>query len=62
MYTEAIFCKVSHKQKAIYYCNRAQTHLKMENYGLVVFDGSEAIKLDSANVKGFFRRGHGYAM
>ena len=62
MYTEAIFCKVSPKQKAVYYCNRAQTHLKMENYGLCVFDGCEAIKLDAVNVKGYFRRGHGYAM
>lgn len=34
----------------------------MENYGLCVFDGCEAIKLNPTNVKGYFRRGHGYAM
>lgn len=62
MYTEAIFCKVPPTKKAIYYCNRAFAHLRMESYAICVFDACEAIKLDPSNVKGFFRRGTGYAM
>jgi serine/threonine-protein phosphatase 5 len=62
MYTEAIFCKVPPAKKAIYYCNRAFAHYRMESYAICVFDGCEAIKLDPTNVKGYFRRGQGYAM
>jgi len=45
MYTESIFCKVSPKQKAIYYCNRALANLKMENFSFSLFDSCESIKL-----------------
>jgi len=62
MYTEAIFCQVPPEKKAIYYCNRAFAHYKMESFAIAVFDGCEAIKLDPTNVKGYFRRGQGYAM
>lgn len=31
-YTDAILRKVPHKKKAIYYCNRALVHIKLENY------------------------------
>jgi serine/threonine-protein phosphatase 5 len=62
MYTEAIFCKVPPAKKAIYYCNRAFAHYRMESYAICVFDGCEAIKLDPSNIKGYFRRGQGYAM
>lgn len=37
MYSEAIFCKVSKKQKAIYYCNRALVNLKLENNAIALF-------------------------
>lgn len=57
MYTEAVFCKVSNKQKAIYYCNRALANLKMENSAFALFDASESIKLDPKNAKAFYRRG-----
>lgn len=36
-YSEAIFCKVSKKQKAIYYCNRALVNIKLENYAIALF-------------------------
>ena len=37
MYSEAIFCKVAKKQKAIYYCNRALVNIKLENYAIALF-------------------------
>lgn len=37
MYSEAIFCRVSKKQKAVYYSNRAFTNIKLENYAIALF-------------------------
>ena len=37
MYSEAIFCKVPRKKKAIYYCNRSLVNLKLENYAIALF-------------------------
>ena len=37
MYSEAIYCKVSKKKKAVYYCNRALVNLKLENYAIAMF-------------------------
>jgi hypothetical protein len=37
MYSEAIFCKVPPKKKAIYYCNRALVNLRAENFGIALF-------------------------
>jgi hypothetical protein len=37
MYSEAIFCKVPKKKKAVYYCNRALVNLKLENYAIALF-------------------------
>lgn len=37
MYSEAIFCKVPKKTKAIYYCNRALVNIKLENYAIALF-------------------------
>ena len=37
MYSEAIFCKVPKKQKAVYYSNRAFTNIKLENYAIALF-------------------------
>ena len=37
LYSEAIFCKVPKKQKAIYYANRAFVNIKLENYAIALF-------------------------
>ena len=36
MYSEAIFCKVPRKQKAVYYSNRAFVNIKLENYAIAL--------------------------
>lgn len=59
-YTEAIFCKISNEKKAVLYCNRSFSSLKMEENQLALFDACEAAKLDPANVKGFYRKGQAY--
>jgi len=56
-YTEAIFCKITPEKKAVLYCNRSFSSLKMEENQLALFDACEAIKLDPTNVKGFYRKG-----
>jgi hypothetical protein len=37
MYSEAIFCEVSNRHKAMYYCNRALANIRLENYALALF-------------------------
>lgn len=37
MYSEAIYCNVPNKQKAIYYSNRAYANIKCENYAIALF-------------------------
>jgi hypothetical protein len=37
MYSEAIFCKVPKKNKAVYYSNRAFTNIKLENYAIALY-------------------------
>jgi hypothetical protein len=44
MYSEAIFCKVPPKKKAIYYCNRALVNIKLENYAVALFGKHTQIK------------------
>lgn len=61
MYSEAIFCKIAPEKKSVLYCNRSLANLKLENNAIALLDGCEAIKLDSANVKGYYRRGQAYA-
>ena len=70
-YTEAIFCKIPPAQKAVLYCNRSLSNLKMENSSIALFgklklfqklicsllDACECIKLDETNAKGYYRRG-----
>jgi len=60
MYSEAIYCEVPPKKKAIYYCNRALVNLKCENNAIAMFDAKDAIKCDPENVKGYYRRGMAY--
>lgn len=47
MYSEAIFCKVPKKTKAVYYSNRAFVNIKLENYAIALFDANESISCDS---------------
>lgn len=47
-------------QQAIFFCNRAQAHIKTESYGLAISDASQAINLDPDNVKGYYRRALAY--
>ncbi|CDK25140.1 unnamed protein product [Kuraishia capsulata CBS 1993] len=51
-YTEAIALV----QSAIYYSNRAQAHIKSENYGLAIADATKAIEIDPAYLKAYYRR------
>lgn len=60
MYTEAIFCKIPHAKKSVYYCNRALANLKLENYAVALFDACESVKHDKTNVKGYYRRAQAY--
>lgn len=41
----------------IFFSNRAQSHIKMENYGLAINDCNEAIRLDSGFLKAYYRKG-----
>lgn len=45
-YSEAIFCEVEPKLKAIYYSNRSLVSIKTENYALALYDAEDAIKCD----------------
>ena len=56
-YSEAIYCNVPPKKKAIYYCNRALVNIKTENYALALHDAKDAIKFDETYVKAYYRRG-----
>jgi len=56
-YSEAIFCNVPLKNKAIYYCNRSLVSIKLENYALALFDANDAIKCDECYFKAYYRRG-----
>ena len=56
-YSEAIFCTVPPKNKAIYYCNRALVSIKTENYALALYDAKDAIKCDPTYVKAYYRKG-----
>jgi hypothetical protein len=40
-YTEAIFCKIPQVQKAVLYCNRSLSNLRMENSSIALFGKSE---------------------
>ena len=42
---------------AVFYSNRAQAYIKMEQYGAAITDANEAIKLDPNYIKAYYRRG-----
>jgi len=48
------------KEKATYYKNRAQAHLKLENWESVVFDCNKSLDLIPKDPKAFFRRCQAY--
>ena len=56
-YTEAIFCQVPPKKKAIYYSNRALVSIRTENYALALMDAKDAIRADDMYVKAYYRKG-----
>ena len=41
---------------AVFYSNRAQAYIKMEQYGAAITDANEAIKLDPNYIKAYYRR------
>jgi len=55
-YTQAITAKSPiAKNNSVYYSNRAAVQLLRKNYGKVVEDTEEALKLDDRNVKAYYR-------
>ena len=56
-YSEAIYCNVPLKKKAIYYSNRALVSLRTENYALAMFDANDAVKCDDTYAKAYYRLG-----
>ena len=47
-------------EAAIYYCNRAFCHIKMENHGCAIEDAGVALELDRQCAKAYYRRGAAY--
>lgn len=60
-YDAAIECYTKAIEKddtnPIFYSNRAQVHIKLENYGSAIVDCDEALKLDPNMVKALYRKG-----
>ncbi|KAK3169377.1 hypothetical protein OEA41_008760 [Lepraria neglecta] len=52
-YTKAIDL---YDQDPLYYCNRAQANIKLEQYGYAIADAKKAIELDPKCVKAYYRR------
>lgn len=53
-YTKAIELD---NQNAVFFSNRAQVHIKLENYGLAIADCDEALKIDPNMIKAYYRKG-----
>lgn len=53
-YTKAIELD---NQNPIFFSNRAQVHIRLENYGSAILDCDEALKLDPNMVKALYRKG-----
>ncbi|CAH2101405.1 unnamed protein product [Euphydryas editha] len=62
IYTEALrICPLVYsQQRAILYCNRSATRLKLEQYKKAIADSSKAIELDDKYVKAYYRRAQAY--
>lgn len=57
LYSEAIELD---EHNAVFFANRAQCAIKMEQHGTAISDATKAIELDPAYVKAYFRRGTAY--
>ncbi|KAL9668720.1 hypothetical protein QQ045_006258 [Rhodiola kirilowii] len=57
LYTQAIEINGSN---AVYYANRAFSHIKLEEYGSAIQDATKAIEIDPKYSKGYYRRGAAY--
>lgn len=44
-------------RNAVFYANRAMAHIKLENYGSALLDGTEAVEVDPNYIKGYYRKG-----
>lgn len=44
-------------KNAVFYSNRAQVNIKLENYGLAIIDCDEALKVDPQFTKAYYRKG-----
>lgn len=53
-YTKAIEVDASNP---IFYSNRAQVHIKLENYGLAIIDCDKALEADPNFMKAYYRKG-----
>ncbi|KAK6200462.1 Metallo-dependent phosphatase-like protein [Scheffersomyces amazonensis] len=60
-YEEAIECYTraieADPTNAIFYSNRAQAHIKLENYGSAILDCDEALLVDVNLMKAYYRKG-----
>ncbi len=59
-YTQAIEIAGESAKVAVYYSNRAFTHIKLEAYGYALEDAKKAIEHDAQFVKGYYRLGSAY--
>ncbi len=55
-YTDAINLSIETKKNAIYYSNRANCHIRLENFGLAIQDSNKAIEIDKNYDKAYSRR------
>lgn len=46
--------------QAVFYSNRAQSHIKLEAFGYAIADATKAIELDPSYVKAYYRRAISY--
>ncbi|CUM64378.1 uncharacterized protein PRCAT00001980001 [Priceomyces carsonii] len=60
-YEEAIECYTKainlDPKNAVFYSNRAQVHIKLENYGLAIVDCDKALEVDPNMMKAYYRKG-----
>jgi|LauGreDrversion4_2_1035121.scaffolds.fasta_scaffold131522_2 serine/threonine-protein phosphatase 5 len=55
-FTDAINLSIETNKNAIYYSNRANCHIKLENFGLALQDANKAIEIDKNYDKAYSRR------
>lgn len=55
-FTDAINLSIETNKNAIYFSNRANCHIRLENFGLALQDANKAIEIDKTYDKAYFRR------